>query len=364
MLQTLALLTLRTIKRSLRNVLGIETVRQDVAELRSDLRWLNGRVSEEMPEQLPREWLSRAAITREDPRLTYSIDEFFAFRQTLFLSGWCVHEKRSLNSIFIVFTSHIYRFPVTWLAGLKFLFSMPISIPGDQEDANIAVGFEYSDGHRFLIEHPFHQPWGRDPYHRMFATFNQKVIEIGHGSILEIGSRARSGNLYTEFIPSTMKYIGLDVVSGPNVDVVGDAHQLSRYFHDSTFDAAFSIAVFEHLLMPWKVAIELNKVMKKGGILFISTHQAFPLHDEPWDFWRYSDKAWHGLFNEYTGFEVVDAEMGERAYIVGSFLNGMTYRLDEQRAFMVSTVICRKISNCTLEWPVDLDRVIQSSYPH
>ncbi len=363
-MRTLALLAPSFIKRSIRNVFGIDKVRQDVAELRSDLRSLNGKVPEEIPEQLPQEWLSRAVVHKEDPKLTYSIDEFFAFRQTLYLSGWCLHEKCSVNSIFIVFASRVYRFPVRWLAGIKFAFSLPISLPGDQEDANIAVGFEYSDGHRFLIEHPFHQPYGRDPYHRMFATFIQKVREIGDGSILEIGSRARSGNVYTGFIPSTMKYIGLDVVNGPNVNVVGDAHQLSRYFDSSTFDAAFSIAVFEHLLMPWKVAIELNKVMKKDGILFISTHQTFPLHDEPWDFWRYSDRAWHGLFNEYTGFEVVDAAMGERAYIVGSFLNGMTYRLDEQPAYMASTVICRKIGNCTLEWPVELDRVIQFSYPY
>jgi len=116
--------------------------------------------------------------------------------------------------------------------------------------------------------------------------------------------------------------------------------------------------------MPWKVAVELNKVMKKGGIIFISSHQAFPIHEAPCDFRRFTDRAWHGLFNEYTGFEVVDAAMGERVYLVGSFLNGMTWRLDEHPAFMASTVICRKIGDCHLEWPVELEKIVQSPYPH
>jgi SAM-dependent methyltransferase len=327
--------------------------------------WLgspNNTHPEQLQERLPREWLGADATLTEDSYLTHFVDTFFAFRRTLYVSGWCLHKECSIRSVFIVFSSRIYRFPITWIAGIKLPFSLNVQIPGDQVDANIMVGFEYSDGRRFLIEHPFRQSWDLDPYHRIGATFQQRVREIGSGMILEIGSR--SGGVYTGFIPSTMKYVGIDIVEGPNVDVVGDAHSLSKYFEPSTFDAVFSIAVFEHLLMPWKVAIEINKILKMNGLLLIGTHQTFPLHAEPWDFWRFSDHSWRGIFNKYTGFEVLDTAMGEPAFIVGSFLNRMTYRLDEQRAFMASTVICRKIGESTLEWPVDLERLIQTPYPY
>ena len=68
--------------------------------------------------------------------------------------------------------------------------------------------------------------------------------------------------------------------------------------------------------MPWKVAIELNRVMKTGGLVLIHTHQTIGMHDLPWDFWRYSDTSWHGLFNEYTGFEIVETSLSNWMHII------------------------------------------------
>jgi SAM-dependent methyltransferase len=123
--------------------------------------------------------------------------------------------------------------------------------------------------------------------------------------VLEIGSRARSGNTYRHLVHPEVDYVELDVAAGPNVDIVGDAHHLSRHV-DATFDAVFSISVFQHWLMPWMVAIEMNRVMKPGALAYIQSHPAWPLHEEPWDFWRFSKDAWNGLFNAHTGFEMVD----------------------------------------------------------
>ena len=52
------------------------------------------------------------------------------------------------------------------------------------------------------------------------------------------------------------------------MDVVGDAHKLSSYFHDE-FDLIFSSAVFEHLAMPWRASIEIIKLLKKGGYIIL-----------------------------------------------------------------------------------------------
>jgi len=57
--------------------------------------------------------------------------------------------------------------------------------------------------------------------------------------------------------------------------------------------------------MPWVVAAEINKVLKIGGLTFHSTHFAFPVHERPWDFWRYTDQALRILFSPPLGFEVI-----------------------------------------------------------
>jgi len=97
----------------------------------------------------------------------------------------------------------------------------------------------------------------------------------------------------------------LDVVQGPNVDVVGDAHALSAHFEPESFDAMYSVSTFEHLAMPWKVALEAHKVLRPGGLAYFVTHQSLGMHELPWDFWRYSDTSWNSLFNSYTGFRVL-----------------------------------------------------------
>ncbi|WP_373690468.1 methyltransferase domain-containing protein [Sphingobium sp. DEHP117] len=72
----------------------------------------------------------------------------------------------------------------------------------------------------------------------------------------------------------------------------GQSLKCYQFFEASSFDAVYSVSVFEHLLMPWKVALEMNRVLRMGGIAYIHTHQTLGLHDMPWDFWRFSDTSW------------------------------------------------------------------------
>jgi SAM-dependent methyltransferase len=87
--------------------------------------------------------------------------------------------------------------------------------------------------------------------------------------------------------------------------VVGDAHKLSQYFADEKFDAVFSLSVFEHLAMPWIVAREINRVLDIGGITFHSTHFSWPVHEIPWDFYRFSDEGLKVLFAPVLGYKIL-----------------------------------------------------------
>ena len=90
--------------------------------------------------------------------------------------------------------------------------------------------------------------------------------------ILEVGSRSVTGAPYGRRFKNA-QYTGFDFYDGDNVDVVGDAHKLSRYFKaGEQFDLIFSSAVFEHLYMPWVVATEIQKLLKVGGDLSPKFH--------------------------------------------------------------------------------------------
>ncbi len=112
-------------------------------------------------------------------------------------------------------------------------------------------------------------------------------------------------------MPAEWEYVGLDIKEGPNVDVVGDAHDLVDAVGRDGFDAVFSIATFEHLAMPWKAVLAVNQVLiSKAWSIWA---RAPGLHEHPVDFWRFSDQAWRALFNKATGFEIVEVAMGEPA---------------------------------------------------
>jgi hypothetical protein len=195
--------------------------------------------------------------------------------------------------------------------------------------------------------------------HRFFGL----LAERPPGHLLEIGSRMRTGALYTGMLPPGWRYTGLDVVAGENVDVVGDAHQLSRVLPLQSFDAAMSFVVFEHLLMPWKVALEMNRVLRTGALALVMAPQTWPLHEEPCDYFRFSKHSWKALFNRFTGFEIIEAVHGSRAYVVPNhFAPGVDFG-EVHTVALMSCVLVRKIAETRLEWPVEMDDIAQDVYP-
>ncbi len=136
--------------------------------------------------------------------------------------------------------------------------------------------------------------------------------------ILEIGSREVTGKSNARKRFHNAEYIGFDYYPGDNVDVVGDVHKLSSYFkEEDKFDFIFSSACFEHFVMPWVVAVEISKLLKVGGHVFVETHFSFRSHERPWHFYQFSDMALKTLFSPALGFECIEAGMSNP--IVGRF---------------------------------------------
>jgi SAM-dependent methyltransferase len=202
-----------------------------------------------------------------------------------------------------------------------------------------------------------------DPYFQSWENFLMRVAQFESGAVLELGSRARSAITRRHRIPERLEYVGLDILPGPNVDLVGDAHELSRLFPEKKFVAVFSTSVFEHLAMPWKVALELNRILAPGGIVYTSTHQTWPPHEEPWDFWRFSQHSWQTLFNPATGFEVLEAVVGEPARVHACRTSSVTVGMPNSLAWLGAASIVRKTHDTQLSWPVAVSEITASMYP-
>ena len=214
------------------------------------------------------------------------------------------------------------------------------------------------------LKTPFHRGSPPEPSHLVFQRFVDEVNALEHPRLLEVGSRARSGNVQTQRFPRA-EYVGFDVMPGENVHVVGDAHDLASHFPAEHFDAAFAFSVFEHLAMPWKVVLELNRVLKPGGLVGVFTHPTYPPHDRPWDFWRFSPEAFEVLFSAPCGFDLLACAEGLPCSIVPLASEPSLVGLWREPAFLAVAALARKTgpADPRLRWDVPLTDVLSSRYP-
>jgi SAM-dependent methyltransferase len=86
-------------------------------------------------------------------------------------------------------------------------------------------------------------------------------------------------------------FVMSDMTPGLDVDVIADIHSLSEVFTPDSFDFCIACSVFEHLQRPWIAMLEIARVLRRDGQLFVQTHQSFPLHGYPNDYWRFTQDA-------------------------------------------------------------------------
>lgn len=103
--------------------------------------------------------------------------------------------------------------------------------------------------------------------------------------IVEIGSQNVNGSL-RDFCPKGAIYLGIDVNHGPGVDlcvVPGKELPLRAEFAD----AVISSSVFEHDSCFWETFVELVRILKPGGFLYVNAPSNGAYHRYPRDCWRF-----------------------------------------------------------------------------
>jgi SAM-dependent methyltransferase len=105
--------------------------------------------------------------------------------------------------------------------------------------------------------------------------------------VLDIGSYDVNGT-YKEFFPSPhYEYYGLDMVSGPNVDIVEKNPYQWKDLGTDTFDIVISGQTFEHVEFFWVTMSEMARVLKKGGLMCLIVPNGFGEHRCPVDCYRF-----------------------------------------------------------------------------
>jgi SAM-dependent methyltransferase len=129
------------------------------------------------------------------------------------------------------------------------------------------------------------------------------------GHVLDVGCSDRSTRLA---LLNADSYVGLDYPAtaihlyGTRPDVYGSASRLP--FADATFDCVLLLDVLEHLAEPEQALREALRVLRPGGHTLLTVPFAYPLHDQPHDYQRFTE---YGLAHRLSRCGFVRVKMQE-----------------------------------------------------
>tara|TARA_Y100000389_G_scaffold129092_1_gene126541 strand:- start:2087 stop:2857 length:771 start_codon:yes stop_codon:yes gene_type:complete len=89
--------------------------------------------------------------------------------------------------------------------------------------------------------------------------------------LVDIGSRLRTPEKKIKWrgLLKNFKYIGVDLVEGENVDIILD-DPYAYPFEDNSVDVIIANSIFEHSEFFWELFLELLRILKPTGILYIN----------------------------------------------------------------------------------------------
>ena len=169
--------------------------------------------------------------------------------------------------------------------------------------------------------------------HFLIRDIRYSVSNYAKGKILDVGC----GNKPYESLFNTNKenYIGCDVVqsSENKVDVLCKATDIK--LESNSFDTVFSTQVMEHVDNSDAMMKECNRVLKPGGAFILSVPLCWELHEEPYDFFRFTKYGLKELC-ERNNFDVIEImpNGGKWAAIIQMNIN-MIYSTFRKKSFSV-----------------------------
>jgi SAM-dependent methyltransferase len=121
---------------------------------------------------------------------------------------------------------------------------------------------------------------------------------------VDIGAYDVNGSYRTLFDSPHWRYTGIDLEAGPGVDVV----LTSPYrfpLATGSVDVVLSGQAFEHIEFFWLTWLEMLRVLKPGGLIFLIAPSRGPEHRYPQDCWRFYPDGYRALAR-FGGCELLE----------------------------------------------------------
>ena len=133
---------------------------------------------------------------------------------------------------------------------------------------------------------------------------SQYLVTLSTIEIVDIGSYDVNGSYKQFFNRAGWHYVGVDLAAGLNVDVIlTSPYRLP--FKSHSVDVIVSGQAFEHIEFFWLTWLEMVRVLKPGGLIFLLAPSRGYEHRHPQDCWRFYPDAYRALA-DYGGLQLLE----------------------------------------------------------
>lgn len=174
-------------------------------------------------------------------------------------------------------------------------------------------------------------------------------------TIVENGSYNVNGTL-RDFCPDGATYLGLDFSKGPGVDIFIEEGKPIP-LRDEFADIVVSSSALEHDCFFWETFLEMARVLKPGGALYVNAPSNGSFHRYPIDCWRFYPDSGRALValarRRGYAFTLVESFTAERKSdhwndFVAIFVKAEASSLPEPR-FLSDAVPCTNVIRMGVE---------------
>ncbi|QFS98895.1 Methyltransferase domain protein [Labrenzia sp. THAF191b] len=188
-------------------------------------------------------------------------------------------------------------------------------------------------------------------FNHMQNCINSNLARNKHYDIIEVGSRMVDGQKlsHREILQNfDHSYTGLDVEAGPNVDVVL-VQPYSIPIKTSSADVIVCGQVFEHVPFFWVSFLEMARMLRQNGYIFLSVPSRGHVHasKQEFDCWRFYPDSMRALA-AFAGLSLIDVHTDFPPKIPGSRAYDYT-RVAEDRYWGDTVAVFRREAPLTIK---------------
>jgi len=143
-----------------------------------------------------------------------------------------------------------------------------------------------------------------------FLTEAAKQYALAPARLLDIAPQNHEGA--RPFFPAFINIETFDIDPKSGATHIGDICRKNDGIIDATYDFIVCTEVLEHTLQPFSALVELWRMLKPGGVIFVSVPFNFRIHGPLPDCWRFTEHGLRALFNAWEIIKLDAIETTDR----------------------------------------------------